>query len=105
MKRTKKSKPISPEESTKPLELVWTANASEDLAYWRRKNKKLAQKDRAAHRDGLQHPFTGLGKPEHELRGYWSRRVSVEHRLTYRVEAGVLYIAKCRFHYTEKKKK
>ena len=47
-------------------------------------------------------PFTGLGKPEplkRNLRGFWSRRITREHRLVYRIEAGVLQIAQCRFHY------
>ena len=48
------------------------------------------------------HPFTGLGKPEplkRNLRGFWSRRITREHRLVYRIEQGVLQIAQCRFHY------
>jgi toxin YoeB len=52
--------------------------------------------------DIQRHPFTGLGKPEplkRNLRGYWSRRITREHRLVYRVQAGVLQIAQCRFHY------
>jgi toxin YoeB len=36
------------------------------------------------------------------LAGYWSRRITDEHRLVYRVEGGVLYIAACRFHYQKK---
>ena len=51
-------------------------------------------------------PFIGIGKPEmlkHAYAGYWSRRITDEHRLIYRV-AGVeggqmLVIAACRFHY------
>ena len=52
------------------------------------------------------HPFTGTGKPEplkDNLKGWWSRRISQEHRLVYRVtgsgDAQVLEIAQCRFHY------
>lgn len=44
----------------------------------------------------------GLGKPEplkHDLTGYWSRRITKEDRLVYRVEGGVVYIAQCRLHY------
>ena len=47
-------------------------------------------------------PFAGIGKPEplkHDWQGYWSRRITEEHRLVYRVEAGVLYIAQARYHY------
>ena len=51
-------------------------------------------------------PFTGIGKPEPlrgELKGWWSRRITVEHRLVYRVVGKppdqALEIAQCRFHY------
>jgi len=57
-------------------------------------------------RDARRSPFAGLGKPEPlkgDLAGWWSRRITREHRLVYRVsgsgEAQVLEIASCRFHY------
>jgi toxin YoeB len=49
-----------------------------------------------------EHPFTGIGKPEplrYEWSGYWSRRITKEHRLVYRVAEDVVYIAQCRYHY------
>lgn len=54
-------------------------------------------------------PHSGIGKPEplrNELRGYWSRRVTLEHRLVYVVEGrkGVdqqVTIVACRFHYDD----
>lgn len=52
------------------------------------------------------HPFKGTGKPEplkENLKGFWSRRSSQEHRLVYRVigsgDAQLLEIAQCRFRY------
>ncbi len=53
----------------------------------------------------LDTPFSGVGKPEalkHELSGYWSRRITAEHRLVYKIEGkkGVdqkCYIIQCRF--------
>jgi toxin YoeB len=52
------------------------------------------------------HPFNGTGKPEPlggNLSGWWSRRVSHEHRLVYRVagsgDAQVLDVVQCRYHY------
>ena len=50
----------------------------------------------------LRDPYVGTGKPEplkHELSGWWSRRVTDEHRLVYRLTAGVVEIAKIRYHY------
>ena len=50
----------------------------------------------------VREPFSGIGKPEalkHALSGFWSRRISEEHRMVYRVEAGALQIAQLRYHY------
>ena len=47
-------------------------------------------------------PFDGIGKPEKlkgNLSGYWSRRITQEHRLVYKYEDEMLTIASCRFHY------
>ncbi|MBI2718915.1 MAG: Txe/YoeB family addiction module toxin [Rhizobiales bacterium] len=46
-------------------------------------------------------PFSAIGKPEplrDELSGWWSRRITQEHRLVYRVEGSSLQIAQCRYH-------
>jgi len=47
-------------------------------------------------------PFSGIGKPEalkHALSGFWSRRITDEHRIVYRVEGNDLLIAQLQFHY------
>lgn len=47
-------------------------------------------------------PFIGVGKPEalkHALSGYWSRRITDEHRMVYRIGDNALLIAQLRFHY------
>lgn len=47
-------------------------------------------------------PFAGIGKPEplkRELSGYWSRRITNEHRLVYKVTDDQLIIASCKYHY------
>jgi toxin YoeB len=47
-------------------------------------------------------PFVGVGKPEplkHALSGFWSRRITDEHRMVYRVNEDALEIAQLRFHY------
>jgi toxin YoeB len=51
-------------------------------------------------------PFRGTGKPEplgQNMSGWWSRRISHEHRLVYRVngkgDAQVIEVAQCRYHY------
>ena len=50
-------------------------------------------------------PFRGIGKPEplrHELAGYWSRRITEEHRLVYKVAGKTAHIISCRYHYSKK---
>jgi toxin YoeB len=53
-------------------------------------------------RETQREPFAGVGKPEplkHALSGYWSRRITDEHRMVYRVEGDALMIAQLRFQY------
>ncbi len=53
-------------------------------------------------RETQREPFDGMGKPEalkHALSGFWSRRITNEHRMVYRVDADALLIAQLRFHY------
>jgi len=69
----------------------WVAN---DQAMVKRMNKLIADVQRT--------PFTGIGKPEalkHQLAGYWSRRITDEHRLIYAVEENQLVIIAARYHY------
>ncbi|MBE0617345.1 MAG: Txe/YoeB family addiction module toxin [Proteobacteria bacterium] len=53
-------------------------------------------------REALRTPDTGTGKPEplrHILAGCWSRRITEEHRLVYRIEGDGLVALQCRYHY------
>ena len=52
-------------------------------------------------RDVERSPYEGVGKPEalkHNLSGWWSRRITEEHRLVYRVQGNELHIASLRYH-------
>lgn len=47
-------------------------------------------------------PYEGIGKPEplkHGLSGYWSRRITDEHRMVYTSEENAIAIAQLRYHY------
>jgi toxin YoeB len=64
---------------------------------WRRQQKILVLIQQVA-----REPFTGLGKPEplrHQFSGCWSRRITEEHRLVYRVTEEVIVVVSCRHHY------
>ncbi|MEO8716649.1 MAG: Txe/YoeB family addiction module toxin [Burkholderiales bacterium] len=80
----------------------WTRQALADLAHWDRSDRRVASRVRQLVSQIEQQPFAGIGKPEplrYEWSGYWSRRITREHRLVYRVEGDSVYIAQCRFHY------
>jgi toxin YoeB len=84
------------------FDVFYTSQAQEDLAYWNRTDKRVTERIERLIADIVSHPFTGIGKPEplrHQLTGYWSRRITGEHRLVYRVDGDTVYIAQCRFHY------
>jgi toxin YoeB len=89
--------------ATRPERQVhWTAQALEDLAHWDKNDRRVASRVRQLVKQIEQQPFAGIGKPEplrYEWSGYWSRRITKEHRLVYRVEGNTVYIAQCRFHY------
>lgn len=106
MKKSKKKSPAAPARAARAApvaaEPYYTAQAQDDLAWWRKRNPKVLARIDTLIADIRRSPFAGLGKPEplkHEWQGYWSRRISEEHRLVYRVEAGTLYIAQARYHY------
>ena len=83
-------------------ELFYTSQAQADLDYWQRTDQKLSMRIERLLNDIAAHPFSGLGKPEllrHQLTGYWSRRITREHRIVYKVAGNTVYVAQCRFHY------
>lgn len=78
--------------------------AWEDYLYWQRTDKKVLRRINELIKQCLRTPSEGIGKPEplkHELSGYWSRRITDEHRMVYKVVNGDLYIAQLRYHYDE----
>ncbi len=53
-------------------------------------------------KDIARDPFKGLEKPEalkHDLIGYWSRRINLEHRLVYKVTNEEIIVLSCKYHY------
>lgn len=76
--------------------------AWEDYLYWQKTDKKMLKKINEILKDIERHPYEGIGKPEalkHSLSGYWSRRINLEHRCVYRIEANEIQIAQLRHHY------
>ena len=86
------------------MRLLWSDEAWEDYLYWQQTDRKVLQAINDLIRDIRRDPFKGLGKPEplkHDLSGWWSRRITREHRLVYRMSgknAELLEIIQCRHH-------
>ncbi|MBU2699054.1 toxin YoeB [Sporomusaceae bacterium BoRhaA] len=80
----------------------FTDIAWEDYLYWQTTDKKVLKKVNELLKDIERNGNEGLGKPEplrHELNGYWSRRISPEHRLIYKMDDENIYVLQCRGHY------
>lgn len=84
------------------MNIIFSKKAWEEYRHWQTQDKKVLKKLNALIDKTIRSPFEGTGKPEplkHELAGWWSRRITDEHRLVYRVKDGAMEIAQCRFHY------
>jgi len=78
------------------------ADAFEDYIFWSQHDTKIFRKINALIKEILRTPFEGTGSPEplkHEWQGYWSRRLTQEDRLVYKVTDNEVMIAECRYHY------
>lgn len=84
------------------MRLIFSDKAWEDYLYWQKTDMQVLKKINSLIKDIQREPFNGIGKPEplkHELSGFWSRRITDEHRLVYEVSQNTISIAACRFHY------
>jgi len=84
------------------MKLIFADDAWEDYLYWQKHDKQMVERINKLIKEIQREPFTGIGKPEalkHALAGFWSRRITDEHRMVYRVEDSALLIAQLRFHY------
>ncbi|MCW2239458.1 Txe/YoeB family addiction module toxin [Azospirillum canadense] len=88
------------------MKLVWSEDSWAEYLHWQEHDPKMVERINELLKDSKRNPFKGLGKPEplkENLKGWWSRRITGEHRLVYRVtgtgESQALEIASCRYHY------
>ena len=84
------------------MKILFSNQAWQDYMHWQETDKKTVKKINELIKDIARSPFQGLGKPEplkHALSGFWSRRISHEHRIVYRVEGDVIELAQLRYHY------
>ncbi|WP_298239522.1 Txe/YoeB family addiction module toxin [uncultured Algibacter sp.] len=86
--------------------VAFTSIALEQYQYWGENDKKIFKKINTLITNTKRTHFVGLGNPEPLkgiLKGYWSRRITQEHRLVYKISGTdkeqVLTIVQCRYHY------
>lgn len=84
------------------MKLIFAREAWEDYLCWQKQDRRMVERFNKLIRETQREPFAGLGKPEplkHALAGYWSRRITEEHRMVYKTEGDALMIAQLRYHY------
>ncbi len=85
------------------MNLTWSEDAWEDYLHWQSTDRKLVRRINELLKDIARSGNEGIGKPEplrHGFQGYWSRRITDEHRLVYRIDGDDVLVAQCRFHYS-----
>ena len=85
------------------MKKVFHQTAWEDYLFWLEQDRKILKRINLLIRDIECNPYEGIGKPEalkHSLSGWWSRRITDEHRIVYRVEGDEFHIAALRYHYS-----
>lgn len=84
------------------MKVTFSDDGWEDYLYWQVEDRKILERINQLVEDVSRNGNEGIGKPEplrHEWAGWWSRRITQEHRLVYRVVSNSVEIAACRFHY------
>lgn len=92
----------NPDPSSPQRYPVFDSEFRDGLAWWYKTDRPKAEKILDLVSDVMDHPFTGLGKPEplkYMGADLWSRRIDLEHRLIYRVVQTRIDFLSCRYHY------
>ncbi len=84
------------------MKLIFSEQAWEEYLYWQKTDPKILKRINNLIQSIQRSPFEGIGKPEplkHQFSGYWSRRITDEHRLVYKLESEAIFLAQFRYHY------
>ena len=84
------------------MKLLFLEDGWQDYMYWVQTDKTVLKKINQRIQECKRQAFSGIGKPEplkFNMSGCWSRRITGEHRLIYRIEDNALVIIQCRYHY------
>jgi toxin YoeB len=85
------------------MKIAFEQNDFQDFNEWVQTDKKIYKRIIALISDIIRNPHKGIDKPEplkYELQGFWSRRITDEHRLVYRVQDSECLIISCKYHYS-----
>jgi toxin YoeB len=86
------------------VKIIFHPEAWEEYLLWQANDRPVLRKLNRLIEAITRDPYEGIGKPEplrFDYTGYWSRRITDEHRLIYKVEGDALYIVQCRYHYND----
>ena len=84
------------------MKILFQEKAFDEYLYWQKNDKKTLKRLNNIIKDITRNPYEGLGKPEplrYALQGYWSRRITLEDKIIYKVENDNLIIIACAKHY------
>jgi toxin YoeB len=84
------------------MTVAFTPQAWDEYLCWQETNARMVARIHELIKDIRRDPYSGIGKPEplrHALAGYWSRRITAEHRIVYRRSGGQILIVQLRYHY------
>ena len=84
------------------MKLIFADEAWDDYLYWQKHDRRMVERINKLIQETQREPFLGVGKPEplkHALSGFWSRRITDEHRMVYKMEDDALLLAQLRYHY------
>ena len=84
------------------MRIVWDESAWEDYLWWQEQDKRTLRRINRLIEDIMRSGNQGIGKPEHlayGLQDYWSRRITADHRVVYKLVGDAIRIAMCRYHY------
>jgi toxin YoeB len=84
------------------VDLVFAPQAWEDYLHWQDTDPQIVSRINLLIKEITRSPHSGIGKPErlkHTFAGYWSRRITAEHRIVYRRSGNQILIAQLRYHY------
>ncbi|MGW4092208.1 Txe/YoeB family addiction module toxin [Nocardia sp. NPDC004750] len=84
------------------MKLTFTDSAWDDYQWWLGNDKRILRRINTLIEDIERNGYEGIGKPEalkHTLAGYWSRRITQEHRIVYAIDGDAVVIISCRYRY------